>query len=54
MTEREFYNYFYKTYCELPFAAQLKQQSNSIAHLKMEIGKLRKQVKDLSQKKEGK
>lgn len=54
MTEREFYNYFYKAYCELPLAAQLKQQSNNIAHLKMEIGKLRKQLKDLSQKKEDK
>ena len=54
MTEQDFYNYFYKTYCELPLAAQLKTQSNIIAHLRMEIGKLRKQLKDLSQKKEDK
>ena len=54
MTEREFYEYFYKAYCELPLAAQLKQQSNSIAHLKMEIGKLRKQFQNLSQNKEDK
>lgn len=54
MTERDFYNYFYKVYYEVPLAAQLKIQSNNIAHLKMEVGKLRKQLKDLSQKKEDK
>lgn len=54
MTERDFYNYFYKAYCEVPLAAQLKKQSDHIAHLKMEVGKLRKQLNNLSQKKEDK
>ena len=54
MTEREFYEYFYKAYYEIPLAAQVRKQSDIIAHLKMEIGKLRKQFKDLSRKKEDK
>jgi hypothetical protein len=52
MTIQEFYDYFYKTYCEFPLAAQLMKQSNNIAHLKMEVGKLRKQIQTLSQNKE--
>ena len=53
MTEQEFYNYFYEAYGMFPFAAQLKKQANMIAHLKMEVGKLHKQLRELSQKKEG-
>lgn len=52
MTLEEFYEHFYKIYYEVPLTAQLKNQANTLAHLKMEIGKLRKQVHNLSQKKE--
>ena len=53
MTEEDFYTYFYKAYGMFPFAAQLKKQAHMIAHLNMEVGKLHKQLRALSQKKEG-
>lgn len=54
MTEQEFYEYFYKAYCEIPLSAQVRKQAYNIAHLKMEIAKLRKQVSNLSLNKEDK
>lgn len=50
MTTQEFYEHIYKTYYEIPLAAQLKNQADTLSYLKMEIGKLRKQVNSLSQK----
>ena len=50
MTTQEFYDYIYKTYLEIPLAAQLKNQADTLSYLKMEIGKLRKQINSLSQK----
>ena len=52
MTEQEFYDYFYKVYCETPLAAQIRVQAGTIFHLKMEVAKLKKQMSNLSQKKE--
>jgi hypothetical protein len=51
MTYKEFYDYFYKAYSVTPLSAQVSKQDKSIFHLKMEIGKLRKQLNDLSRKK---
>lgn len=48
MTEQEFYEYFYKRYCEVPLAAQLKKQSNNIIHLKLEVAKLKKKLSELT------
>lgn len=50
MTTQEFYEYIYKTYFEIPLTARLKNQADTLSYLKMEIGKLRKQVNSLSQK----
>lgn len=50
MTTQEFYEYIYKTYFEIPLTAQLKNQADTLSYLKMEIGKLRKQINSLSQK----
>lgn len=52
MTTQEFYEQLYKIYYEIPLAAQLKNQANTLSYLKMEIGKLRKQINSLSQQKE--
>jgi hypothetical protein len=52
MTIEDFYKYFYTVYCEVPFAAQLRQQANNIFHLRMEVAKLKKQLKELNNKKE--
>ena len=52
MTEQEFYEYFNKTYCNTPLAAQVKEQARTIFYLKMELAKLKKQLNSLSSKKE--
>lgn len=52
MTEQEFYEYFDKVYCYTPLAAQMRAQASTIFHLKMEVAKLRKQVNNLTSKKE--
>lgn len=48
MTYQEFYTYFYKNYWEAPLTARVDQQAKTIFHLKMEIAKLKKQYKALS------
>lgn len=51
MTAQEFYAYFQRMYGSVPFSAQLRKQANTIAYLKLEMGKLRKQLNALTQKK---
>lgn len=51
MTYKEFYEYFYKTYCEVPLSAQVDKQTKTIFHLKMELAKLKKKVSELSKNK---
>jgi hypothetical protein len=52
MTEQEFYDYFNKVYCNTQISAQMKAMSSTIFHLKMEVAKLKKQLNNLSSKKE--
>lgn len=54
MTEQEFYDYFNKVYYSHPLAAQMRAQANTIFHLKMEVAKLKKQLNNLTTKKEEK
>ena len=54
MNYEEFCEYFYKAYHKLPLAAQVDIQNKMIFHLRMELGKLKKQVQELSKNKEGK
>lgn len=53
MNYEEFCEYFYKAYHKLPLAAQVGIQNKMIFHLRMELGKLKKQVQELSKNKEG-
>ena len=53
MNYEEFCEYFYKTYHKLTLAAQVDKQNKMIFHLRMELGKLKKQVQELSKNKEG-
>lgn len=50
MTYNKFCEYFYKTFYNIPFSAQVDRQDKTIFHLKMELAKLKKQVRDLSKK----
>ena len=48
MNYNEFCEYFYNVYYEMPLSAQVKQMNGTIFTLKMELAKLKKQVKELS------
>lgn len=52
MTEQEFYEYFSKVYCDPQVSAQMRALSSTIFHLKMEVAKLKKQLNNLSSRKE--
>ena len=48
MDYKDFYNYFYNVYCIIPLSAQVNKQEKTIFYLKMELAKLKKKIRELS------